>query len=160
MSMMKLWNPHGEHSAFYDRFFCWYVKRLFMYTWYLVVVAILMSDWVVVILPVLTVLLQVLVYKEIIAVRYHAVKEKNLTLFRTLNWFFLLITLFYFYAKPAVKFLWVTSWISKSFYQNFFHYHLWISFCLYVIGAYTVEVNILPSNQIFRFLLVHCEFEA
>lgn len=98
--------------------------------------AILSTEWVIVILPVLAVLLQVLVYKEIIAVRYHAVKEKNLTLFRTLNWFFLVITLFYFYAKPTVKFLYLTHWIPQEVYQQFFHYHLWISFCLYVMGMF------------------------
>ena len=96
--------------------------------------AILITEWVVVILPVLTVVLQVLVYKEIIAVRYHAVKEKNLTLFRTLNWYFLAITLFYFYAKPTVNFLYLTEWLSLDCFQIFFHYHMWISFCLYVIG--------------------------
>jgi len=113
--------------------------------------AVLMSQWVVVILPILAVLLQVLVYKEIIAVRYHAVKEKNLTLFRTLNWFFLLIVMFYFYAKPAVKFLWVTSWISQSAYKMFFHYHLWISFCLYVIGFCWFIISLKPKMYKYQF---------
>lgn len=108
-------------------------------------------------------LLQILVYKEIIAVRYRAVKEKNLTLFRTLNWYFLAITLFYFYAQPAAKFLWATSIISKEAYQLFHHYHLWISFCLYIIGKKEKKKQKRKKqkiNFIFSILFIYNKFKT
>jgi phosphatidate cytidylyltransferase len=77
--------------------------------------------------------LQVLVFREVLNVRYNALKEKELIGFRSLNWFFLWSSLFYLYGKPLLLFL------AMKFHSvhNLTKYHLGISFTLYVIGFVT-----------------------
>jgi phosphatidate cytidylyltransferase len=110
-----------------------------------------MSQWVVVILPCVAVILQVLVYKEIIAVRYHAVKERNLTLFRTLNWYFLGITLFYFYATPSFRFLHEIEAVSGDLYRTFDHFHLWVSFVMYISAFCWFIMSLKPGMYKYQF---------
>jgi len=84
---------------------------------------------------VFVVLIQILVFKELIVVRYKAVKEKNLWGFRTQQWYFLGITLFFFYGKAVLNHF---SKIIKDFppaiYDVTIHHHNWISFLLYIVG--------------------------
>ncbi|KAF2076853.1 hypothetical protein CYY_001820 [Polysphondylium violaceum] len=78
--------------------------------------------------------LQLLVFKEMIGLRYIEAKEKKIPSFRTLNWFFLLSAFFYFYAKPILVKL---SEYHPDLFQHFVRYHLWHSFSLYCIGFVT-----------------------
>jgi phosphatidate cytidylyltransferase len=78
--------------------------------------------------------LQILVFREILNVRYNVVKEKELIGFRSLNWFFLWSTLFFLYGKSVLLFL---PFRSNIFIQNLTRYHLGSSFVLYVIGFVT-----------------------
>lgn len=77
--------------------------------------------------------LQILAFKEILGVRYIAAKEKQLPGFRTLNWFFLLITLFFVYGKPSLLHLPFAS----NFAMLVTKYHMLITFVLYCIGFVT-----------------------
>ncbi|KAN0011813.1 hypothetical protein ACTFIU_007384 [Dictyostelium citrinum] len=75
--------------------------------------------------------LQLLVFKEMIALRYIEAKEKKIPHFRTLNWFFLFTSFFFFYAKPIL--ITLANYYPDIF-QHFVRYHLWHSFSLYCIG--------------------------
>jgi phosphatidate cytidylyltransferase len=77
--------------------------------------------------------LQILVFREILNVRYNVVKEKELIGFRSLNWFYLWITLFYLYGKSVLLFL-PFRW---NLIQTLARYHLGVSFVLYVIAFVT-----------------------
>ncbi|EFA83247.1 CDP-diacylglycerol synthase [Heterostelium album PN500] len=75
--------------------------------------------------------LQLLVFKEMVSLRYIEAKEKKIPRFRTLAWFFLLSAFFFFYAKPILVKL---ATYYPDIFQHFVHYHLWHSFSLYCIG--------------------------
>eukprot|EP00026_Physarum_polycephalum_P007053 Phypoly_transcript_07106.p1 GENE.Phypoly_transcript_07106~~Phypoly_transcript_07106.p1 ORF type:complete len:373 (+),score=32.31 Phypoly_transcript_07106:451-1569(+) len=77
--------------------------------------------------------LQILVFREILNVRYNVVKEKALIGFRSLNWFFLWSSLFFLYGKPVLMFLAMKFSSVKSLVR----YHIGVSFALYVIGFVT-----------------------
>lgn len=106
--------------------------------------------------------LQILVFREILNVRYNGtsvardyiifiiyikyiisankiseVKEKHLIGFRSLNWFFLWITLFHLYGKQV---LWFISLKVKPI-QALVRLHMGISFALYVIGTNNKQIN-------------------
>lgn len=91
--------------------------------------------------------LQVLSFKEILGVRYKAAKEKQLPAFRTLNWAFLGITLFFVYGKPAL--------LHLPFLQNFTvtvtRYHMLISFVLYCIGFVTFILTLQKDLYKYQF---------
>lgn len=77
--------------------------------------------------------LQILVFREILNVRYKADKEQKLLGFRSLNWYFLWISLFYLYGKPVLQFVAT----RVKFLQLIVRLHIGISFALYVIGFVT-----------------------
>lgn len=86
--------------------------------------------------------LQILVFREILNVRYNVVKEKELYGFRSLNWFFLWTTMFYFYGKPILLQLDVITNSKINFFVALARYHLGISFALYVIGFVTFVLTL------------------
>ncbi|KYQ91467.1 CDP-diacylglycerol synthase [Tieghemostelium lacteum] len=92
--------------------------------------------------------IQLLVFKEMISVRYLEAKEKKIPRFRTLNWFFLLSSFFYFYAKPILVKL--THYYPDLF-QHFVRYHLWHSFSLYVIGFVSFTFTLRKGSYRYQF---------
>jgi len=92
--------------------------------------------------------LQTLAFKEILGVRYIAAKEKQLPGFRTLNWFFLLITLFFVYGKPALLHLPVSL---PGFAMLITKYHMLISFVLYCIGFVTFILTLQKGLYKYQF---------
>eukprot|EP01132_Coremiostelium_polycephalum_P007832 gene7832-9646_t len=75
--------------------------------------------------------LQLLVFKEMISLRYIEAKEKKIPRFRTLAWLFLFSAFHYLYAKPILIKL---STYYPDIFTHFVRYHLWHSFSLYCIG--------------------------
>jgi len=96
----------------------------------IVFAVILLSDHFLVCLFV--VLLQIMVFKEMIALRYQEAKEKNLPGFRTIHWYFLFGTFFFVYGYPVLQKS--VKLIPLRTLEVFLRYHLAISFALYVIG--------------------------
>eukprot|EP01112_Ceratiomyxa_fruticulosa_P007490 TRINITY_DN1950_c0_g1_i1.p1 TRINITY_DN1950_c0_g1~~TRINITY_DN1950_c0_g1_i1.p1 ORF type:complete len:423 (+),score=54.36 TRINITY_DN1950_c0_g1_i1:117-1385(+) len=88
--------------------------------------AVVLSDHA--ILALFAVIVQVLAFKEIISLRYVEAKERNLKYFRSMNWFFLLGTLFYAHGKQVMLQFPIVE-ISRLT-----RYHTWICFIIYVIG--------------------------
>eukprot|EP01114_Cavostelium_apophysatum_P008607 TRINITY_DN2120_c0_g1_i1.p1 TRINITY_DN2120_c0_g1~~TRINITY_DN2120_c0_g1_i1.p1 ORF type:complete len:415 (-),score=82.94 TRINITY_DN2120_c0_g1_i1:8-1252(-) len=92
-------------------------------------IGILLTDHMIVSLFI--VVLQVIVFKEVIALRYIENKEKNLWGFRTIHWFLLAATFFWFYGHYFIfhfrKYLpYAPELLQRS--------HIVISFSLYVIA--------------------------
>eukprot|EP01120_Amphizonella_sp_Union-15-10_P010853 TRINITY_DN4499_c0_g1_i1.p1 TRINITY_DN4499_c0_g1~~TRINITY_DN4499_c0_g1_i1.p1 ORF type:complete len:438 (-),score=58.50 TRINITY_DN4499_c0_g1_i1:83-1330(-) len=75
---------------------------------------------------------QILVFKELITVRFKAVKEKNLWGFRTQQWYFLGITLFFYHGKSMLGHF--SNYLPHEIYGYLYHHHIWMSFVLYVVG--------------------------
>lgn len=94
------------------------------------------------------ILLQIVVFKEVIGIRYKEAKEKKLWGFRTLHWFVLLSTFFYFYGDLILAH-------SKRFFAyktlDVLHkYHLAISFTLYII-AFTGFVVSFQKKEYYKY---------
>jgi phosphatidate cytidylyltransferase len=105
---------------------------------------ILNSDHIIVSLFVIG--LQILVFREILNVRYNEVKEKELIGFRSLNWFFLWSSLFYLYGKPFLLFI----AMRYNSVQNLTKYHMGVSFALYCIGFVTFILTLRPKYYKFQ----------
>jgi len=81
------------------------------------------------------ILIQCMMFRELLGVRYKEAKERKLYWFRTLHWYFLFGTLFYVYGPPLLD---ISTNIIKQHAEldlAFLHKsHLLISFMLYVVG--------------------------
>ena len=76
---------------------------------------------------------QITTFKECIGITHLSSQERNLPLTRTLNWYFLFTTIYYldglsiaqFFTKYYIKFP-ILNWLTLN--------HIFISYCLYVLG--------------------------
>jgi len=91
------------------------------------------------------VILQVIVFKEMLAVRYVEAKERELWGFRTLNWYFLFGTLFFAYGATVLEHCY--KLLPHSVFEWAYKYHVVISFGLYIIG-FTVFILSLHKEVI------------
>lgn len=83
-----------------------------------------------VIISCVVILLEILVYREIISIRIQESKERNIKGLRLLSWYFLFSTLYYCHGIPFLE--WAQKYIQIPSY--FFERHNWYSFLLYVAG--------------------------
>lgn len=81
---------------------------------------------------ILVVVIQSIIFKEILALGLVKAKEKQLPYFRTLQWFFLLTTLNALYLKQFL--LLFEKSIHDTFLWNFVTYHTFITFSCYCLG--------------------------
>ncbi|KAL6062402.1 phosphatidate cytidylyltransferase [Balamuthia mandrillaris] len=102
----------------------------------------------------LVVLIQTLVFREVVSLRYkqsQAVEEekgkKLLPLFRTINYYFLLTSYFWIYGEPLLDLIAV----RYTEYAFLAHYHLWLSFSLYVIGFVGFVLSLKKGYFFFQF---------
>jgi len=78
------------------------------------------------------VVLQTIVFKEVIAVRYREAKEKNLWGFRTIHWLLLIATDFYIYGDLLLHMSRrIIAWQTLDYLHR---YHLAIAFGVYLIA--------------------------
>lgn len=78
------------------------------------------------------VLIQMVVFKEMLHLRYTEAKEKNLKGFRALHWGLLFISFFYFYGVPILQ--QSAALIPHKILETLERSHLAITFSLYVAG--------------------------
>jgi len=78
------------------------------------------------------VILQALTFREMVAVRYQQAKERKLWYFRTLNWYFLFITLFHYYGKNVL--IYFRDNMPANVYDYLHHHYNWFSFIFYCAG--------------------------
>ncbi|CAM9479852.1 unnamed protein product [Discosporangium mesarthrocarpum] len=92
-------------------------------------------------LSALVVAMQAMVFKEMVSVRYSAAKEREMPLFRTLQWSWFAVAIFYTYGDFLHEFVLehrALLWLSRIT-----MYHAWISFlfycCVFVVSVLTLK---------------------
>jgi phosphatidate cytidylyltransferase len=100
-------------------------------------------------LSVAVVLMQIIIFREMINLRYIEAKEKKLKGFRTLHWWFLFTTDFYLYGQPILH-----SWVKLipfKYLEMMQRSHLMISFSFYVIGFLMFVLTLKKNYYKYQF---------
>jgi len=95
------------------------------------------------------VLMQIVVFREMINLRYIEAKEKKLKGFRTLHWWFLFTTDFYLYGQPILQ-----SWVKLvplKYLEIMQRSHLIIAFSFYVIGFLMFVLTLKKNYYKYQF---------
>lgn len=77
--------------------------------------------------------IQIISFKEVIAIAQVPTKQKNLPLTKSLNWYFLVITMYYLYGESVIYYFKHVLLVDKVL-LPFATHHRFISFMLYVMG--------------------------
>ncbi|KAF9323468.1 hypothetical protein BG006_001426 [Podila minutissima] len=98
----------------------------------------------------LVVMVQGLVYKEVIYLANVPSREKKLPWFRTMNWYFLFSTNYFFYGESLIHYFQHVVFVD-AFLLPFATHHRFISFTLYVIGFVFFVANLKKGHYRFQF---------
>nr|CCA13890.1 phosphatidate cytidylyltransferase putative [Albugo laibachii Nc14] len=83
---------------------------------------------------ILVVVLQTLIFKELVNVRYRAAAEKNIPWFRSIQWSWFLVALIYNYGDSFATFVETRKIrVVPPFVVRYLGYHTWVSFSLYAV---------------------------
>lgn len=93
------------------------------------------------------ILLEILVYREMISIRIEEAKERNLKRFRILSWFFFYATLYYTHGITFLE--WLSQYVHIP--SNLFERHNWYSFVLYIIGLCAFVFNLRKGTLKYQF---------
>jgi phosphatidate cytidylyltransferase len=110
-------------------------------------ILIMLSDHA--IISAFVVVLQIMVYREMTLLRYREAKEKEIPLFRSLNWFFLASTLYYVYGKQIWTF--VRNQVPVTLFERAIHLHLWVCFVLYILGFLLFVMSLRKETVKYQF---------
>lgn len=103
-------------------------------------------------LMITTLLVQVKCFEEIINIGYAVYRIHGLPWFRSLSWYFLLASNYFFYGESLVDYFGVA--ISRTEYLKFLvTYHRFISFCLYVTGFVWFVLSLVKKYYMKQFSL-------
>ncbi|ORZ05308.1 cytidylyltransferase family-domain-containing protein [Lobosporangium transversale] len=98
----------------------------------------------------LVVVVQGLVYKEVIYLAAVPSREKKLPWFRAMNWYFLFSTNYFFYGESLIHYFQHVVFVD-AFLLPFATHHRFISFTLYVIGFVFFVANLKKGHYRFQF---------
>ncbi|KAG5518385.1 hypothetical protein PMAC_003182 [Pneumocystis sp. 'macacae'] len=102
--------------------------------------------WIIVLLTII----QVIVFKELIAIVNISDKEKKLPWFRTLNWYFLSTTLYFAYGESLIYYFKHIIIVNAFLFSIAIH-HRFISFILYVGGFIFFVMNLKKGHYKYQF---------
>lgn len=103
-------------------------------------------------LVILILLIQVKCFHEIITIGYVVYKSHELPWFRTLSWYFLVTSNYFFYGESMVQYFGVL--MSRTEFLNpFVTYHRFISFSLYVGGLILFVFSLVKKHYLKQFTL-------
>lgn len=103
-------------------------------------------------LMITTLLVQVRCFEEIINIGYAVYKIHGLPWFRSLSWYFLLASNYFFYGESLVDYFGVA--INRTEYlKSLVTYHRFISFCLYVTGFVWFVLSLVKKYYMKQFSL-------
>lgn len=77
--------------------------------------------------------IQIICFKEVIAIAQVPARQKNLPLTKSLNWYFLAITMYFLYGESVIYYF-KHILLVDAFLLPFATYHRFISFMLYIMG--------------------------
>ncbi|BFZ61480.1 phosphatidate cytidylyltransferase [Saitoella coloradoensis] len=98
----------------------------------------------------LVVLVQVMVFKEVISIASVPSEEKKLPFFRTLNWYFFFVALYFFYGESVIYYFKHIVLVDAYILPLATH-HRFISFVLYVMGFVFFVMNLQKGHYKFQF---------
>ena len=93
---------------------------------------------------------QIVSFKEVIAISSVPTKEKNLPLTKSLNWYFLTITMYFLYGESVIYYFKHIVLVDKVLLPLATH-HRFISFMLYVIGFVFFVASLKKGHYRFQF---------
>nr|prf CDP-diacylglycerol synthase [Drosophila melanogaster] len=103
-------------------------------------------------LMITTLLVQVKCFQEIISIGYQVYRIHGLPWFRSLSWYFLLTSNYFFYGENLVDYFGVV--INRVEYLKFLvTYHRFLSFALYIIGFVWFVLSLVKKYYIKQFSL-------
>lgn len=84
--------------------------------------------------------MQLVSYKEVIAIAQVPQKQKDLPVTRSLNWFFFAATIYYLHGESVLYYFKHILLVDKVL-LPFATHHRFISFMLYLIGMYAQDLQ-------------------
>ncbi|GLG99506.1 Phosphatidate cytidylyltransferase [Gryllus bimaculatus] len=103
-------------------------------------------------LMVTTLVVQVKCFEEIINIGYAVYRIHGLPYFRSLSWYFLIASNYFFYGESLVDYFGVV--ISRTDYLRvLITYHRFISFCLYLVGFIWFVLSLVKKYYMKQFSL-------
>ncbi|KAI8921869.1 phosphatidate cytidylyltransferase [Powellomyces hirtus] len=98
----------------------------------------------------LVVVLQTLVYKEVISIGVSPAKEKRLPWNRFAHWYFLFTTNYFLYGETLIERFKPYVFVD-AFLMPLAQHHRFISFCLYCLGIVLFVINLKKGHYKFQF---------
>lgn len=95
--------------------------------------------------------LQILIFKEIIAIARVPSQEKKLPWFRVVNWYFLFSGVYFLYGESIITYF-KTQFLRYAFLQNLVQHHRFISFSLYCLGIVMFVMSLRKGHYKFQFI--------
>lgn len=103
-------------------------------------------------LMITTLLVQVKCFEEIINIGYAVYRIHGLPWFRSLSWYFLITSNYFFYGESLVDYFGVA--INRTdFLRGLVTYHRFISFCLYIVGFVWFVLSLVNKYYMKQFSL-------
>lgn len=103
-------------------------------------------------LMIATLAVQVKCFEEIISIGYSVYRIHGLPWFRSLSWYFLITSNYFFYGESLIDYFSVV--INRTDFLRFLvNYHRFISFCLYIIGFVWFVLSLVHKYYMKQFSL-------
>lgn len=133
-----------------DRWKNWVIRGIF--TWIMIFGFALIIYGGPLALMITTLAIQVKCFEEIISIGYQVYRIHGLPWFRSLSWYFLLTSNYFFYGENLVDYFGVA--INRVGYLKFLvTYHRFLSFCLYCIGFVWFVLSLVKKYYMKQFSL-------
>ncbi|KAI5700038.1 hypothetical protein M8J75_013119 [Diaphorina citri] len=137
-------------QGFSERWKNWIIRGIF--TWIMIGFFVLIVYGGPLALMVTTLIVQVKCFEEIINIGYAVYKIHGLPWFRSLSWYFLICSNYFFYGESLVDYFGVL--INRTDYLRVLvTYHRFISFCLYIVGFVWFVLSLVHKYYMKQFSL-------
>jgi len=100
---------------------------------------------------ILVLILQILIFKEIISIAHYPSQEKKLPWFRVINWYFLFAGCYYLYGESIMDYF-KFEFLSYDIFQILLNNHKFISFCIYCLGFVIFVLSLRKGYYQFQFI--------
>jgi len=100
---------------------------------------------------ILVLILQILIFKEIIHIAHYPSQEKKLPWFRVVNWYFLFAGCYYLYGEGIMNYF-KFQLLKYDIFQILLTNHKFISFCIYCFGFVMFVMSLRKGYYQFQFI--------
>lgn len=98
-------------------------------------------------------MVQIVSFKEVIAIAQVPAKQRDLPLTRSLNWYFLAVTMYFLYGESVIYYFKHVLLVDKVL-LPFATHHRFISFMMYIFGKYRTHPDCASRADLFRLCLL------